>query len=66
MVTRCVCCSKTFAELKAVMQQRNLRTVEELKAAVRFGENCKQCFPYIRKMIETGETAFLPISFPRN
>ncbi len=66
MVTRCVCFSKTFAELKALMQQRNLRTFEELKAAVMFGEQCKQCLPYVRKMVETGETAFPPISFPRN
>ncbi|PIO47521.1 MAG: (2Fe-2S)-binding protein [[Chlorobium] sp. 445] len=58
MVTKCVCFGKTFAELKAVMQQRNLRTFEQLKSEVAFGENCQLCVAYIHKMIETGQTAF--------
>lgn len=40
------------------MNANNLSTFEELKAAVVFGEKCKMCVPYVRKMIETGKTAF--------
>lgn len=58
-VRRCVCFDKTFAELK----EAGVRSVEE--AAERFGcgTNCGTCRPYLRKMIETGETAFavLPV-----
>jgi bacterioferritin-associated ferredoxin len=58
MVTQCVCFHKTFAELQGVMRHHELTTFEELKCHVRFGENCKRCVPYVKKMIETGNTAF--------
>jgi bacterioferritin-associated ferredoxin len=57
-VTKCVCYNKTFAEMKARMDEKNLTTFDDLKNELCFGENCKICVPYVRKMIQTGETAF--------
>ncbi|MCS6989775.1 MAG: (2Fe-2S)-binding protein [Chloroherpetonaceae bacterium] len=58
VVTRCVCFNQSFESLKAIMKAKNLSTFEELKTEVVFGEKCKMCVPYVRKMIETGKTAF--------
>ena len=59
-VTRCVCFDKTFAELKAVANSVEAGTLEELQKHVVFGQNCKLCHPYVRRMLETGETV-IPI-----
>ncbi len=40
------------------MELKNLKTFEELKGEVVFGEKCKMCVPYVQKMIETGKTMF--------
>ena len=57
-VTRCVCFHKKFTELKKIAQAHNCRNIEELQEIVTFGENCKRCHPYVKKMLETGETVF--------
>jgi NAD(P)H-nitrite reductase large subunit len=64
MVTHCICFHKSFAELQALMRLRGLSTFDEIKCHALFGENCKMCVPYVKKMIETGETVFpiLPMS----
>ncbi|MFN3393801.1 MAG: hypothetical protein ACK41G_07285 [Candidatus Thermochlorobacter sp.] len=41
-----------------MMQQRNLRTFEQLKSEVVLGENCQLCVAYVHAMIATGQTAF--------
>ncbi|MBC8044081.1 MAG: (2Fe-2S)-binding protein [Rhizobacter sp.] len=63
MVDRCICFNRTFAELRSVMREKEVKTVQELKAAVKFGENCKRCMPYIERMIKTGETHFTVMPF---
>lgn len=57
-VDKCICFDTTFAEMKKIMEENNLKTLEELKQVKRVADNCMLCVPYIFKMIETGETEF--------
>lgn len=57
-IDRCVCYDRTFAELKAIAEQHDCTTIEELQQHVEFGLNCRLCHPYVRRMLETGETLF--------
>ena len=62
MVTRCVCFNKKFSELKSIAQQHNITTIAELQKQIRFCDNCKRCLPYVKLMLETGQTEFKPLS----
>jgi hypothetical protein len=42
------------------MLQRKLKSPEELKQHLRFGENCRLCIPFVKLMIKTGRTEFEP------
>ncbi len=57
-VDRCYCYQKTFDTLKAVADETGADSVEALQAHVPFGENCRLCHPYVRRMLKTGETVF--------
>src|SRR5688572_27429073 len=57
-VDRCVCLPMTFERLKAVAEQNKL-DLDALKAKTNCCMACKMCEPYVRRMLETGETAFL-------
>jgi bacterioferritin-associated ferredoxin len=57
-IDRCYCFQQTFAELKTVAEATGAETVEALQERVVFGRNCQLCHPYVRRMLETGETAF--------
>ena len=66
MVDRCLCYSKTFAELKAVAARHGARCVLSLQQATEFGLRCGLCKPYVARMLETGQTAFPPMAVPRH
>lgn len=57
-IDRCYCFQQRFADLKAVAEREDARTVEALQAHVTFGTNCQLCHPYVRRMLRTGETVF--------
>lgn len=57
-IDRCVCFRRTFVELKAIAQQTGARTLEELQEEIEFGLSCRLCNPYVRRMLQTGETKF--------
>lgn len=57
-VDRCVCHSLPFDQLKAVAAASNL-DFDALKERTRCCSNCSLCEPYVRRMLETGETAFI-------
>jgi bacterioferritin-associated ferredoxin len=57
-VDRCVCLSVSFEQLKAVALASGL-DFETLKARTRCCSNCSLCAPYVRRMLETGETVFV-------
>ncbi|MDX1532427.1 MAG: (2Fe-2S)-binding protein [Rhodothermales bacterium] len=57
-IDRCVCFQTPFAELKRVAEATGARTVAELQEHATFGQNCRLCHPYVRRMLRTGETVF--------
>ena len=57
-IDRCYCYQQTFEALKAVADETGADSVTTLQAHVTFGENCQLCHPYVRRMLETGETVF--------
>ncbi len=57
-IDRCYCFQQTFAGLKAVAEATGASSVEALQAHVVFGEQCKLCHPYVRRMLRTGEVVF--------
>jgi bacterioferritin-associated ferredoxin len=58
MVDRCICFSKTFAQLKDIAVHSGTHTVSSLQALVEFGYRCGLCKPYVQRMLESGHTAF--------
>lgn len=57
-IDRCYCFQKTFAELQAVAEARDADSVAALQAHVTFGQRCRLCHPYVRRMLRTGRTVF--------
>jgi bacterioferritin-associated ferredoxin len=57
-IDRCYCYEKTFAALKAVAEETGADSIDDLQAHVTFGENCQLCHPYVRRMLDTGQTVF--------
>ncbi len=57
-IDRCVCFQVTFSTLKGVAREVSCSRLEELQRHITFGQNCKLCHPYVRRMLETGETTF--------
>ena len=57
-ITKCICYDTTFEEMKKIMKENSLSTLEELRERKIVAANCKLCVPYIIKMIETGKTKF--------
>lgn len=58
IINRCVCFNQTFAKLKEIAQSNACNTLEALQGHIIFGENCGLCRPYVRRMLQTGETEF--------
>jgi bacterioferritin-associated ferredoxin len=52
------CYQQTFEDLKAIAEDTGADSIEDLQAHVTFGKNCQLCHPYVRRMLETGETVF--------
>ena len=57
-IDRCYCFQKTFAVLKAVAEAHDARSVAALQEHAVFGQRCRLCHPYVRRMLRTGETVF--------
>lgn len=57
-IDRCYCYQQTFADLKAVADETGVDSVAALQAEVTFGHNCRLCHPYVRRMLNTGQTVF--------
>ena len=60
-VRACMCYPHTFAQLKQQADAHGWRTVAEITAALGCGSGCGLCRPYLKKMLETGETEFAVI-----
>jgi len=57
-IDRCYCFGQTFAALKAVAEATGAASVAELQQHALFGQQCRLCHPYVRRMLRTGETVF--------
>lgn len=57
-IDRCYCFDETFANLKSVANHVDADSIRELQQHVTFGENCQLCHPYVRRMLNTGQTVF--------
>lgn len=56
-VDRCVCRGVTFADLKDLVD-RTGAGFDELADRTGCGSGCSMCLPYIKRMLESGETYF--------
>lgn len=57
-ITKCICSDVTFAEMKVIIDEHQLKNIDELREYADVAMNCKLCVPYIDKMFETGQTKF--------
>ena len=57
-IVRCYCFDTTFAALAEVADATGAETVPQLQACATFGQKCKLCHPYARRMLRTGQTVF--------
>jgi bacterioferritin-associated ferredoxin len=57
-IDRCYCFGVPFAALRATAEATGARSVGELQRHVTFGQRCRLCHPYVRRMLRTGETVF--------
>jgi BFD-like [2Fe-2S] binding domain. len=57
-IDRCYCYQQTFEDLKEIAEEMDADSIAALQAHVTFGENCQLCHPYVRRMLETGQTVF--------
>ncbi len=57
-IVKCICYDTTFEEMKKIMKENNLHSIEDLRKIKPVGLNCRLCVPYINKMIETGQTKY--------
>ena len=70
-VDRCVCHKVPFKQLDKIVEQDHdveshsaEEIFDDLQKRTKCGTGCGMCRPYILRMIETGQTSFVP--FPPN
>lgn len=63
-IDRCYCSKKLFADLKKVADATGANSVPALQRHVSFGKNCRLCHPYVRRMLDTGQTVFHEVVEP--
>ncbi len=57
LITRCVCRNLPFDRLLPLVRARRW-TLEDVVAQTGCGDQCGLCRPYLRAMIDTGQTEF--------
>ena len=57
LITRCVCRNFPFDRLLALVRSRRW-VLEDVVAQTGCGDECGLCRPYLRAMIDTGQTEF--------
>lgn len=59
-VTKCICHSRDFAEIKDYAKEKGFTRIEELQSEKYCSCGCGLCIPYLELMFKTGETEFEP------
>lgn len=57
-IDRCFCFATPFAELRRIAEATGAETVEALQEHAQFGQKCRLCHPYVRRMLRTGQVVF--------
>lgn len=57
LITRCVCHDTTFDQLLSLARSHGW-VLEDLVASTGCGDQCGLCLPYLRVLIDTGQTEF--------
>lgn len=57
-IDRCLCYKVGFAHIFEHACQNGTTDLPQLSEELVFGKKCGLCLPYIRRMLETGETVF--------
>ena len=57
-IDRCFCFQQPFTALKAIADAHGTSSIQALQQHVVFGQRCKLCHPYVRRMLRTGATVF--------
>jgi len=65
-VTKCICHSRTFKEVKEYARENDISTIEELRNQKYCSCGCGLCSPYVEMVLETGETEFTPGAYYRS
>lgn len=65
-IDRCICFQQSFSALQTLARQTGAKSLEELQAQVVFGQKCRLCHPYVRRMLQTGQTVFNEILSPES
>ena len=60
-IDRCICFDKSFAELHMIARAHGITSLLQLQTRVEFGQKCRLCHPYVKRMLRTGETVFSEI-----
>lgn len=60
-INRCVCFDVHFETLKSTACATDADSVSALQEEIAFGHNCEACHPYVRRMLQTGQTTFSEI-----
>lgn len=56
-ITHCICHDTAFAALLPVARERNW-SLDDLTRETGCGSGCGLCRPYLRRMLESGQTVF--------
>ncbi|MGE0352418.1 MAG: bacterioferritin-associated ferredoxin [Gemmatimonadales bacterium] len=59
-ITHCICHDTAFAALLPAARERNW-SLDDLTRETGCGTGCGLCRPYLRRMLETGQTVFREI-----
>ncbi|PKD45029.1 (2Fe-2S)-binding protein [Rhodohalobacter barkolensis] len=57
-VDRCICHEISFAEIKRIAREKGIKSLAEIQEKKIACTNCKLCTPYVKLVLETGETEF--------
>jgi len=64
-INKCICHKRSFNEILEYARNNNYSEIEELKDDKFCSCSCGLCVPYVKLMLETGETEFEPGAYYR-
>lgn len=59
-ITKCICHSRSFEEIKVFATEQSISSVSELQDRDFCSNSCGLCSPYVEVLLETGQVEFTP------